>query len=183
MRRTPGGEGAERGGLPPRWVAVGRITRAHGVRGEVSVLPLSQVDARFEPGSRLSLDESGHRHLTVRSSRPHRGRLLVSFEEVGDRSEAEALGGRYLFVRSALSPPLPEGEYWTHELIGCEVTTTAGRVLGEVAEVIHGPANDVWVVRNPGGEVLVPALKDVVVHVAPSARRVVVAEVPGLTAP
>ena len=169
--------------LPPRLVAVGRVTRAHGVKGEVAVLPLSQVVSRFEPGSRVQVGEEDERVLVVAGARPHRGRLLVTFEGVDDREEAQSLQGAYLFVPVAEAPPLPEGEYWTHDLVGSEVVTDLGRSLGSLVEVITTPANDVWVVRGEEGEVLVPALKDVVAEVDLSARRVVVREVSGLTAP
>jgi 16S rRNA processing protein RimM len=167
----------------PRYVAVGRITRAHGVKGEVAVLPLSQVADRFEPGSRVLAGEDGRRVLVVKEARPHRSRLLITFEGVGDRDQAEALQGTYLFVPSSDSPSLPTGEYWTHDLIGCEVFTENGRSLGELREVIHTPANDVWVVQGQEGETLVPALKDVVSEVDLGARRIVVREVEGLTSP
>ncbi|HXF57324.1 MAG TPA: ribosome maturation factor RimM [Actinomycetota bacterium] len=166
----------------PRWVAVGRVTRAHGVKGEVAVLPLSEVEGRFAPGSRVFVGEGEDRPLTVRKVRgPHRGRLLVFFEEVRTRTAAEELRGAYLFVPAEWAPELPEGAFWAHELVGCEVTTEGGRSLGRVREVIHTPANDVWVAEGEAGEVLVPALREVVASVDLAARRVVVREVPGLT--
>jgi 16S rRNA processing protein RimM len=167
----------------PRFVAVGRVTRAHGVKGEVAVLPLSQVAARFEPGSRVLAGEDQRRALTVTEARPHRGKVLVTFDGVADREQAEALQGTYLFVPTSEAPPLPEGEYWTHDLIGCAVSIQGGRDLGTLSEVIPTPANDVWVVQGEGGETLVPALKDVVIEVDPAARRIVVREVPGLIEP
>lgn len=167
----------------PDWIAVGRIARAHGVKGEVAVVPLSEVASRFEPGSVVYLDESDRRPLEVRSVRPHRDRLLVEFEGVPDRTQAEALGGRYVFVPASSAPELPEGEFWAHQLVGAEVRTEAGRPLGTIREVIHTQANDVWVAEGEQGEVLVPALKDVVASVDVEAGSVVVREVPGLTAP
>lgn len=164
-------------------MAVGRITRAHGVKGEVAVLVLSQVPERFEPGSRLFLDESEARSLIVEAARPHRQRLLVRFEEVADRDAAESLQGSYLFVPAASAPQLPDGEFWAHDLIGCEVVTEAGRSLGLVREVIHTAANDVWAAEGEHGEVLIPALRDVVASVDLRARRVVVHEIAGLTVP
>jgi 16S rRNA processing protein RimM len=166
----------------PERIAVGRITRAHGIKGEVAVLPLTQVESRFDPGSRLEaegLDEP----LTVASARPHRHGLLVEFEGVHDRTEAERLQGRYLVVPASAVPPLPEGEFWPHQLIGCEVVTDGGRSLGAITEVIHTPANDVWATDGPDGQSLIPALKDVVTDVDLEARRVTVREIPGLTAP
>jgi 16S rRNA processing protein RimM len=165
----------------PQWVAVGRITRTHGVKGEVAVLPLSDVGSRFEPGSTIFLGERPDRPLTVATSRPHRRRLLVAFQGVQDRTAAEELRGEYLFVQSSSAPPLPEGEYWSHDLIGCEVRTEDGRVLGIVSEVIHGPANDVWLTQGEEGELLIPALKDVVHVVDTAGRKILVREVPGLT--
>jgi 16S rRNA processing protein RimM len=165
----------------PRWIAVGRITRTHGVKGEVAVLPLSEVASRFEAGSTVFLDEREDRPLTVATSRPHQRRLLVAFQGVGDRTSADALRGRYVFVPASSAPELPEGEYWAHELIGCEVLTEDGRRLGRIREIMHTQANDVWATEGDEGEVLIPALKEVVRDVDVAGRRVVVRDVPGLT--
>jgi 16S rRNA processing protein RimM len=167
----------------PRWVAVGRITRTHGVKGEVAVLPLSDVGSRFEAGSTLFLEEREDRPLTVMASRPHQQRLLVAFRGVQDRTSAEALRGRYLFVPASSAPHLPEGEYWAHDLVGCDVLTEDGRSLGRIREILHTQANDVWVAEGAAREVLIPALKDVVREVDVAGRRVVVREIPGLTSP
>ena len=167
----------------PRWIAVGRINRPHGVKGEVVVQPLSEVETRFEVGSRLFLQEGEGDSVTVAEARPHRGRLLVTFEGVRDRNAAEAMTGVFLFVPSSSAPALPEGEYWTHELVGCDVHTDEGRPLGPIREIIHTPANDVWVAQGEAGETLIPALKDVVKEVDLPARRVIVREVSGLTGP
>jgi 16S rRNA processing protein RimM len=165
-------------------VAVGRATRAHGIHGEVAVLSLTDVPARFEKGSRLYVGEDGDRPLTVASSRPHRDRLLVRFDEVPDRTAAEALAGSYLFVPADSSPSLPEGEFWPHQIVGAEVRTESGRSLGTIAEIVRTQANDVWVTRTgDGDESLIPALKDVVASVDVAAGLVVVRDVPGLTAP
>jgi 16S rRNA processing protein RimM len=163
-------------------VVVGRITRAHGVRGEVAVLVLTEVEDRFDPGAVVYLEDG--RALTVAEARPHRGRLLVTFEGVGDRTAADRLVQRNLVVPESQSPPLPRGSYWDHQLIGCEVLTEAGRSLGRIVDVIHTPANDVWSAVDPDErETLVPAIADVVGSVDVAGKRVVVREVPGLTAP
>jgi 16S rRNA processing protein RimM len=163
-------------------VAVGRITGPHGIKGEVSVLVLSEVEDRFAQGAVVFLEDG--RRLTVGSSRPHRGRLLVTFEEVPDRTAAERMARQVLFVPESMSPPLPEGSWWDHQLVGCAVVTDDGRPLGAIGEVIHTAANDVWSAVDEGGrETLIPALRDVVVSVDVTAKRVVVRSVPGLTVP
>ena len=167
-------------GAPSR-IAVGRVTRAHGIHGEVSVLVLSEVEDRFAEGAEVFLEDG--RRLTVEGARRHHSHLLVKFEEIADRTAAEALHQRYLFVDRSAVPPAPKGSFWPHELEGSEVVTEGGRSLGVLREVIHGPANDIWVTGSAEDEVLVPALKDIVVSVDVSGKRVVVREVPGLTAP
>lgn len=167
---------------PEPTVAVGRITRPHGVTGEVAVVVLSEVPGRFADGATVWLEDG--RALTVGSSRPHKDRLLVRFREVADRAQADALHGALLVVPESMSPPLPEGSWWDHQLIGCAVATEAGRALGTLTEVIHTAANDVWsVVDESGAETLVPVLKDVVVRVDVASKRIAVRDVPGLTVP
>jgi 16S rRNA processing protein RimM len=161
-------------------VAVGRVSRAHGVQGEVAVLVLSEVEDRFAPGATLWLEDG--RALTVESSRPHRGRLLVRFREVRDREQAEGLQRALLVVPESSSPSLPEGSWWDHQIEGCAVETDRGRALGTVREVIHTAANDVWsVVSEDGVETLVPVLNDVLASVDVAAKRIVVREIAGLT--
>jgi len=161
-------------------VAVGRITRAHGVHGEVAVLVLSEVSGRFADGAALRLEDG--RELIVSSSRPHKDRLLVRFRQIGDRAEAEALQGVFLVVPRSSSPELPEGSWWDHQIEGCVVETDTGRVLGTVGEVIHTGANDVWSAVGEGGaETLIPVLRDVLVSVDLDAGRILVREIPGLT--
>jgi 16S rRNA processing protein RimM len=122
--------------------------------------------------------------LTISASRRHGRRLLVTFGGVADRSSAEALRGTVLVVPESWLPDLPEGEWWAHQLEGCEVRTVSGRILGVVREVIPNPANDLWVaVDEEGRETLVPALADLLVEVDVAARTILVNEVPGLTAP
>jgi 16S rRNA processing protein RimM len=161
-------------------VAVGRVARAHGVQGEVAVLVLSEVEDRFAPGATLWLEDG--RALTVESSRPHRGRLLVRFREVRDREQAEGLQRALLVVPESSSPSLPEGSWWDHQIEGCAVETDRGRALGTVREVIHTAANDVWsVVSEDGVKTLVPVLNDVLASVDVAAKRIVVREIEGLT--
>jgi 16S rRNA processing protein RimM len=157
-------------------VAVGRIARAHGVHGEVAVEPLSEVEARFEPGSMLRLEDG--RTLTVRGARPHHHRLLVTFDEISDRDGAEALRGALLLVPATDLPPIAEADkYWVHQVVGLEVVTEDGRALGRIREVHGNPANDLWVTETGA---IIPALRDVVASVDLDAGLVTIREVPGL---
>ncbi len=160
-------------------LAVGRIARAHGIRGEVAVQPLTEVEARFGPGSVLRLEDG--RTLRVEGSRGHGHRLLVKFEEVTDRNEAESLRGAVLLVPQESAPPITDGDrFWVHQVVGLQVMTDQGAELGRVREVLSAPGNDVWVVDTEDGELLIPAVRDVVTDVDLDGGRLTVREVPGL---
>lgn len=168
--------------MPEPTVAVGRITRAHGLKGEVAVFVMSEVEDRFADGATVWLEDG--RALTVDSSHRHGDRLLVRFREVRDRTEAEALSKALLVVPESASPDLPEGSWWDHQLVGCRVETDSGRALGELRDVIHTAANDVWsAVDDTDTETLIPVLNDVLVDVDVAGKRIVVREIPGLTIP
>lgn len=118
---------------------VGRVGRAHGLRGEVAVALSSDREERLAPGATLLVDGGA---LVVASSRRHQDRWLVRFEGVDDRDAAEALRGTVL---SAEPLAAAEGELWVHELIGCEVRDSTGAVLGTVEAVEANPASDLLV--------------------------------------
>jgi 16S rRNA processing protein RimM len=103
---------------------------------------------------------------------------------VQTREQAEALQRALLVVPESLSPELPEGSWWDHRIVGCVIETDTGRALGTVHDVIHTAANDVWsAIDDEGTETLIPVLRDVILDVDMDAKRIVVREIPGLTAP
>jgi 16S rRNA processing protein RimM len=161
-------------------LAVGRVGRAHGVRGEVSVdVRTDDPAARFAPGSALVTEDGDT--LTVETVRTHSGRLLVRFAGIDDRTAAEALRGQLLLVDSAEIPPSDDPEeFHDHELIGLAAVSTDGAELGEIVDVEHY-GQDLLVLRRPdGGEALVPFVTAIVPTVDLPAGRVVLDPPPGL---
>ncbi len=140
-------------------------------------MPVSDDPDRFAPGAGLT-HENG-RALFVEESRRHRNRLLVKFEGVSSREEAEALRGA-VFVPSTDVRSLEDDEFWEHDLIGCRVYDAAGEELGAIESVRPGPAQDLLVVSTARGERLIPVVKEIVVEVDADARRVVLDPPPGL---
>lgn len=135
------GSGAGEGG-GGRLLEVGRIDRAHGLRGEVVIRLTSNNLDRVAVGA--PLDAAG-RQLTVASSRKHKDRWIVAFDEVLDREGAEALAG------VVLRAPAVEGDaegYWVHDLIGAAVVDVDGADHGTVVEVLENPASDVLVLSS-----------------------------------
>ncbi len=129
---------------------VGRVGRAHGIVGEMAVTLHTNRPERMTPGTTLFV---GDRPLVVTASRQHKGRWLVTFDGVVDRTAAEALTGEILTAEPL--GPLPEGELWLHELVGSEVHDKQGAALGTVTAVDANPAHDILVVDD---DVLVPVV-------------------------
>lgn len=166
----------------PARLVVGRIEKAHGIRGELSVRVFSDVPERFAKGSVLGAGDHlrADRDLTVESVRAHGERLLVRFAEVADRAAAEALRGLTLTIPAEEAAQLGEWTFYPFQLEGCEVVSVKGSSLGVLRRVEEGPANDYWVVRSGTQEVLVPAVRAIVKEVDLDARRIVLDPPEGL---
>lgn len=163
--------------IPAGYVAIGRVLGAVGVRGEIKVQPLAPA-AQFKPAGKVMLDGRLYR---IERSRPAGRHLALKLAGLDVREEAAAHHGRYLLAAESDLAPLPPDEYYHYQLIGLHVETTAGEALGQVAEVFATAGNDVFVVRGgPRGEILVPAIEDVVLKIDVPAGRILIEPVEGL---
>jgi 16S rRNA processing protein RimM len=166
-------------------LVVARVGRAHGIRGEVTVEVRTDVpDERFVPGVRLHVTGghalAGVEALTLATVRDHNGTLLLTFDEVLDRTAAEALRGAVLEADVPDDPGEPDAWY-DHQLVGLRVLDPAGAAIGEVVAVEHPPAQDLLVVRRPdGARRLVPFVTAMVPSVDVAGGTVVVDAPPGL---
>ena len=154
-------------GLPEpefRYLAIGRIVRAHGVRGEVSVTVLTDFPERFEQSEWLYIGNEYEADLyQLKSHRWHKQNVLLSFAGITDRNQAEKLVGQFVQIPVEDAVTLPEGSYYLYQIIGLQAVTVDGRVLGVITEVIETNANDVYVVQNKeGDDILLPAIPDVI---------------------
>ena len=170
-------------------LAVGRIGRPHGIRGEVHIdVRTDDPGQRLAAGAVLATDPADRGPLTVAATRWHSGRLIVGFAEVADRTAAERLRGTWLVIDSA-DVPVPEDpdEFHDAQLIGLAVRTTDGKQVGTVADVLHY-GQDLLVVRGRdtgggAGEVLVPFVAAIVPEVDVRAGHLVIDPPPGLLDP
>lgn len=160
---------------------VGRVGRAHGLRGEVVVdVRTDEPAIRFRTGAELVIEGTGQR-LTVARTRWSKGSLVVAFEEVTDRTAAEALQGRILVVH--VDPderPDGDDEYYDRQLRGLRVVDPDGMELGVVVDVVHGPAQDLLVVGTGDVQRMVPFVRELVPTVDLAAGTLTVVEPGGL---
>lgn len=161
-------------------VAVGRIGKPHGIRGEVTIIPMTdEPDQRFTPGSEFVRE--GSHPLEVASCRWHSGTLLIKFVGCNDRNAAELLRGSILEVeRDALDTPEDPTEFYDSSLIGCQVYDKVGDFVGEVVDVLHLPSQDLLVVQGSGPEILIPFVHEMVPIVDIGTQRIVIDPPEGL---
>jgi 16S rRNA processing protein RimM len=142
-------------------VTIGRVVKPHGLRGEVVVAVLSDVPGRFDAGTEVVV---GATPTTIVASRPHQGRQLVHFAQVGDRNAAEGLRGQE--VRAAPVDEEAFDTYFAHELVGLEVVDADGVSLGTVRALVELPPAAAYdlleVVREDGSTWLLPAADELV---------------------
>jgi 16S rRNA processing protein RimM len=167
---------------PEEPILVGSVARAHGLAGEVVVDVWSEAPERFRPGGAVTARVPGGaaRRMVVETARPFGERLLIRFEGVTTRTQAEALRGADLTVARRDVPPAPEGAHYRFELVGLRVRTREGRHLGTVTEVFATGSNDVIAIRGERGELLLPYLTHVVLSIDPERGEMVVEVPPGL---
>lgn len=164
-------------------LVVGRVGRAHGLRGEVAVQVRTDDPAlRFAPGAVLPTEPASAGPLTVVATRWHSGRLLVTFAQASDRTGAEALRGTVLLVEVAEDDVTEDpDEFYDHQLLGLRAVTPGGLLVGRVEDVLHLPGQDVLVVaRAAGGEGLIPFICEFVPQVDVPGGQLVVTPPPGL---
>lgn len=173
---------------PDELLLVGRVIKAHGVRGEVKVAPETDDPARFEAFEQVYLGRVPERARAravegVRHQQTKHGPLvLLKIAGVDDRTVAEQLRRQGVYAAEGDLPPLEENEAFIHDLIGLEVVNEAGEGLGTVETVVKAPAHDVFVVaREAASEpAMVPAVEEFVREVDLENNRLVVRPIKGL---
>ncbi|HLQ73906.1 MAG TPA: ribosome maturation factor RimM [Bacillota bacterium] len=165
------------------WFDVGEIVNTHGVRGEVRVRRITDFEERFAVGATLYLFKQNDPpiQLEVSSHRKHKQFDLLRFTNYETLNDVEPLKGAYLKIKKEQMTPLPEGEYYHYEIIGCEMYTVEGEKLGVVTAILAPGANDVWVIRlDNNKEAYIPYIKDVVKDVDVENKRITIELMEGL---
>ena len=169
----------------PKWeemAVVGRIARAHGIKGQVIVNPETDFpDERFRAGAELFINRTGVvEPISVTTVRFHRARPVIGVSGVEDMDAASGLAGLELRLPVEWLAPLPSGAYYHHDLVGCRVETRAGEPLGIVRGVEGGAGGSRLVVEAAGAEVLVPFVLEICTTIDVPGGRIVIAPPRGL---
>lgn len=164
-------------------LVVGRIGRAHGIKGEVTIeVRTDEPELRLGPGAVLATDPAATGPLTIESGRVHSGRLLLRFAGVRDRTGAEALRNT-LLIAEVDPEELPEDpdEFYDHQLMDLDVVTADGIEVGRITEISHLPSQDLFIVERPdGSEVMIPFVEEIVTEIDLEEQKAVITPPPGL---
>lgn len=158
------------------------IVKAHGIKGEVVVIPITDELQQFEKVKQVSLqDHQGRRKFfAIERVKVAPDRIIIKFENIDDRDSALELKGWYIDKLSDECEALPADEYYIFDLIGLKVMTTANVWLGEIIDVLSLPANDVYVVQDGANEYLIPAIKAVIKKVDLEQEHILIEPLEGL---
>ncbi len=164
------------------FLRVGVVTTTHGVHGEVKVYPTTDDPKRFLDLERVFVDEQNVRtEREIEGVKFFKNMVILKLSGIGDMDRAAKLRGAELYVSREDAVPLEEGEYYIADLLGMEVVSDEGEVLGHVQDVIETGANDVYMVRRPKGKpLLLPAIPDCVLDIDVEAGRMRVHIMEGL---
>ncbi len=173
---TPVASSAEATADVTDWVAVGKIVKPFGVRGDVRVLSLSDVPGRIQGLKQVMLVAPSGRTVSasVIRLREERGGFVIGFDVFSTPEEAAIFRGGLIQIARDQAPPLPEGQYYECDLIGMTVRDEAGLVLGTLEEIVATGGHPVFAVRREGKEVLIPATRSVVASVDLAGRTMTV---------
>lgn len=162
--------------------AIGKISKAFGVRGDVVVAPMTQLPARFKKLKYVYIGPRGdlaQKH-TVRNVRVEARGTRMQFLEVTDRAGAERLAGSLLFVDETQRVSPKKGSYFIHDIIGLRVVDERNVPLGVVKDVLRYPAQDVYVVEDDGREWMIPAVKEFIQAIDTDGGRMTVRVIEGM---
>jgi len=172
----------------PEHLVVGHITKAHGTKGELFVMPLTdRPDAVFAPGGELYLGNEegsladGADIVVIEGVRPFKRALLLKLQGVDDRDDAEPLAGSYFLLPVDVLPPLDEDEFFYHELLGLRVSTVDGTDVGTVREVFDTEPHHLLEVTGDDGKArLIPFAARIIHEVDRAGGRLVIDPPEGL---
>jgi 16S rRNA processing protein RimM len=159
------------------FITVGQILAPWGVQGKLKVKVVTDFPQRFAPSSKIYVNQMP---MTIDSAEWRRGNVIIKVDQINTAEAAQKLRGQPIEIHHSQLYTLPEGQYYHFQLIGLEVWTTQDELLGKIAEILTTESNDVYVVNGGRGEILIPAIEDVVKSIDLDSGRITIEPIEGL---
>ena len=161
----------------PEFITIGEILAPGGIKGKLKVKVVTDFPQRFAPSSTVYINRQP---MTIDSIEWHKGKAIIKLSPIDSLEAAQRLRGKPVEIHHSQVYPLPEGQYYHFQLIGLEVWTTQGELLGNITKILTADSNDNYVVSGDEGEILIPAIEDVVKSIDLNEGRIVIETIPGL---
>jgi len=159
------------------FITIGKILAPWGSKGKLKVAVETDFPQRFAPSSKIYINQQP---MTIDSTEWHKGKAIIKLNTIDSIEDAEKLPGQLIEIHRSQLQPLPEGQYYHFQLIGLEAWTTQGELLGKITEILPTPSNDNYVVSGAKGEILIPAIEDVIKSIDLNKGCLVVEPIEGL---
>lgn len=168
--------------LSKELISVGKISGTHGYNGVVKVIPLTDFPERFKDLKKIKVYKGSNvRELSIEYVKPYKSSILFKFNEINSKEEAQIYNNALLKVEQGDAYKLPAGYYYHFQLMEMNVFDSRLGLLGKVKDILETGANDVYVVDSPKyGEILIPAIKEVILDVNIEKKEMQVKLLPGL---
>ncbi len=163
------------------YFVIGKIVNTQGIKGDLRVIPTTDDISRFELLDFVYIDKRGNLNkYDIQNVRYHKQFVLLKLKGVDDMTMAESFKNSEIKITKDMALPLGEDEYYIRDLYSMEVVTDLGEVLGKIEDIIFTGANDVYVVKNDTGEILIPAIKQCILRVDKENNKMTVRLLEGL---
>ena len=161
----------------PEFITIGKILAPWGIKGKLKVKVETDFPQRFAPCSKIYIK---HQPMTIDSTQWHKGKAIIKLNTIDCIEEAQRLNEQPVEIHHSQLDPLPEGQYYHFQLIGLEVWTTQGELLGNITEILAAASNDTYIVSTAKREILIPAIEDVVKSIDLNKGRITIEVIEGL---
>ena len=161
----------------PEFITIGEILAPWGIKGKLKVKVVTDFPQRFARSSAVYINRQS---MTIDSIEWRKGKAIIKLKPIDSLEAAQRLRGKPVEIHRSQVYPLPEGQYYHFQLIGLEVWTTQGELLGNITEILTADSNDNYVVSGDEGEILIPAIEDVVKSIDLNQGRIVIEAISGL---
>ncbi len=160
---------------------IGIIVKPQGIKGEVKVKPVSPDPERFNDLEKVYIRLKNLQTYSIENIRISNSFVFLKLAQIDSRNDAELLRGKEILISEDQLIDLDDGEYFVHDLIGCQIISEDGLIIGEISDIIQNSSNDIYLVKNQKGhEYLIPAIADVIQKVDIQAKQITIHVLDGL---
>ncbi|MDI6814947.1 MAG: ribosome maturation factor RimM, partial [Dehalococcoidales bacterium] len=154
-----------------KFITIGQILAPWGIKGKLKVEVVTDFPQRFVPSSKIYINRQP---MTIDTTEWHKGKAIIKLNTIDGIEAAQKLRGQVVEIHCSQVYPLPEGQYYHFQIIGLEVWTTQGELLGNITQILTAESNDNYVVSGAKGEILIHAIEDVVKSIDLNKGRIVI---------